>query len=149
MPKYTPETVGKVLEKAKPAQMATDAPSQPESAHGVPTVASPPASAPSKTEPVAESKGSKKQSLAKPPGKRKSAAEKQDQLIGVHCTKAEAQLINEMAQHLGVKPGRCLVDCTLKKTSEILANHELYSEVRLQKLIEKVLAAPKKTNQTA
>jgi hypothetical protein len=149
MPKYTPETVEKVLEKAKPAQLATDALSQPEAANGASPISSPPVPAPSKTEPVAESKSSKKTSLAKPPGKRKSAAEKQDQLIGVHCTKAEAQLINEMAQHLGVKPGRCLVDCTLKKTAAILADHELYSEVRLQKLIERVLAGPKATNQTA
>lgn len=148
MPKVTTDVLEKVLDRAKPVRSQAGVTQRSDLSPVPSTVASHPEPTLHKAEPVAEPGDAKRPSSStKPARKRKSAAEKQDQLIGATCTKAEADLIKAKAQKLGMTPGRYLVDCALKKTAEILKSHELYSEVRLQKLIEFALAASKTTNQ--
>ncbi len=76
----------------------------------------------------------------KPPAKRgprKAAADLKTELIGANCTAAECELIASAAKMLGLKPGRYLVDCALRKTAEIIASHNLYVETRMEQILEK------------
>ncbi len=142
MPNYPQQLVSKVLEKAQ-RQPTKAPPTQPEGGVSRATPNCSDSKPPPKTELAPDPKRINPETAKQKPRKRKSAAERQDQLIGVRCTEAEAELIKQISQQLGLKPGRCLVVCTLQKTAEILKNHKLFSEITLQHLVEKLVARAK------